>query len=494
MTEHHFLAFDLGAESGRAMLGSLAEGRLTLSEVHRFPNVPVLLPDGLHWDALRLWSEVKAALMQTVRKHGVELTGVGLDTWGVDYALLDRAGGLVSNPYHYRDPRTDGMIEKACRRMPRARIFELTGIQFLPLNTLTQLLSMVVNRSPALDIAEHLVMMPDLFTYWLTGRIVSEFSIATTSQCYDPRAHDWSTPLLDAMGIPRGIFPPVVPPGTVLGPLCEPVADEVGARGVQVIAPACHDTGSAVAAVPAEQPGFAWISSGTWSIMGAELDRPVIDAASLANNFTNEGGVGGTIRFSKNISGLWPVQECRRTWALEGEELSYGELTELAEKARPLQSIVDPDAVDFLRPGDMPARLREYCRRSGQPIPESKGEFIRCALESLACKYRLVLDKMEEMLGRPLEPIHIVGGGTRNRLLSQLTADATGRRVVAGPVEATAVGNLLVQALAVGDIGSLADARAIVRQSFPVEAFEPASRDGWGEAYDRLCRFVAQPV
>ncbi len=493
MGEHHFLAFDLGAESGRAMLGAL-DAKLTLTEVHRFPNIPARLPDGLHWDTLRLWNECKTGLAQTVRKSGIELAGIGIDTWGVDYGLLDSQGNLISNPYHYRDSRTDGMIQEACRRMPREQIFELTGIQFMSLNTLTQLLSMVVNHSPALENAAHLLLMPDLFNYWFTGQIASEFSIATTSQCYDPRIRDWSAPLLEAMGIPRRIFPRIIQPGTILGEVCEPIAAETGARGLRVIAPACHDTGSAVAAVPAVKPGFAWISSGTWSIMGAELSEPVINASSLAYNFTNEGGVDHTFRFSKNSAGLWLVQECRHTWALEGNELSYGELTEMAAQAEPLQSLVDPDAEEFLKPGDMPARIRAYCQRTGQPIPETRGAVVRCALESLACKYRWVLERMEEMLGHRLEPIHIVGGGTKNRLLSQLAADATGRRVITGPVEATAAGNVLVQAIAVGDIGSLADARAIVRRSFPVEAFEPQDRAGWDEGYERVCGFVSQPV
>ncbi|MGB8648396.1 MAG: rhamnulokinase family protein [Anaerolineae bacterium] len=490
----NFLAVDLGAESGRAILGALDQGRLTLTPIHRFPNIPVLTPDGLHWDVLRLWSEIKTGLSHAVHKERIELTAMGLDTWGVDYGLLDKQGTLISNPYHYRDSRTDGMIEEACRRMSREQIFERTGIQLMQINTLFQLLATVISGSPLLDIAQHLLMMPDLFNYWLTGQMTGEFTIATTSQCFDPRRKEWATPLLDAMDIPRRILPPIIQPGTDLGPLCAPLVSETGARGVRVIAPACHDTGSAVAAVPAEKPGFAWISSGTWSIMGAELTGPIINAQSLAYNFTNEGGVNHTIRFSKNIAGLWLVQECRHTWAQVGEELSYGELTEMAAQSKPLQSIVDPDAGEFLKPGDMPARIRAYCERTGQPVPESKGEVVRCGLESLACKYRWVLERMQEMLGHELDPIHIVGGGTQNRLLSQFTADVTGRRVITGPVEATAAGNVLLQALAVGEIGSIADARAIVRQSFPVEVFQPVDRAGWDEAYARLCALVAQPV
>lgn len=493
MSGHHYLAFDLGAESGRAMLGTLDDGKFTIAEVHRFPNIPSLLPDGLHWDVLRLWSEIVSAITLVVRKQGHELCGIGIDTWGVDYALLDRSGGLVGNPYHYRDNRTDGMVEEAFRRLPRQEIFEWTGIQFLQLNTLIQLLAAVVRKSPELDTAEHLLMMPDLFNYWLTGEMASEFSIATTTQCYDPRQRDWCDPLLARMEIPRHIFPNIIPSGTVLGSLRAPLANEIGLRDVRVIAPACHDTGSAVAAVPAERPGFAWISSGTWSIMGAELNEPVINTNSLSFNFTNEGGVNNTFRFCKNIAGMWFVQELRRAWALEGDELSYDDITELAAQAKPRQSIIEPDASDFFGPGDMPLRLREYCLRTGQHVPESKGEFVRCALESLACKYRWTLERMEETLGYRLDPIHIVGGGSKNQLLSQLTADATGRVVVTGPAEATAIGNLLVQAMAAGDIGSLSEARSIVRQSFPLRVFEPQNHRQWDEAYARFCGLMANP-
>ena len=485
----NFLAFDLGAESGRAILGQFDGQRIQLSEMHRFPNGPVYLPDGMHWDVLRLWTEIKRSMALIAREHGGDLAGVGLDTWGVDFGLLDRDGALISNPYHYRDSRTDGMIDEAFRRVPREEIFEQTGIQFMPLNSLFQLLSMVVNRSPALDIAQIFLTMPDLFNYWLTGRKVSEFSIATTTQCYDPRKGDWARPLLERLDIPAHIFPEIVPPGMVLDQLSPSVAEEVGLRpkgGLPIIAPACHDTGSAVAAVPAEDSDFAWISSGTWSIMGAELPEPVINEQSLAFNFTNEGGVCGTFRFSKNIMGLWLVQECRRTWARQGEEFSYDELTQMAAQADPFQALIDPDYGDFLKPGDMPDRIRAFCQMTNQPVPQSKGAIIRCTLEGIALKYRWVLERVEEMLGRRLEPLHIVGGGTRNRLLSQFTADAVGRPVVTGPIEATAAGNVVMQALALGHIASLEEGREVVRNSFDMTTYEPGSRTGWDEAYARL--------
>jgi len=476
----------MGAESGRAMLGRLDEGQLQLAEVHRFPNGPVSLPDGLHWDVLRLWGEIKHGLAAAAQEPGAELAGMGLDTWGVDFGLLDRDGALVANPYHYRDKRTDGMLEEAFGRVPRAEIFEHTGIQFMAINSLYQLLSLVISRAPSLDIAETFLMMPDLFNYWLTGRAVCEFSIATTSQCYDPRHGDWATSLLEQMGIPAHIFPGVVPPGTVLGNLAPPVAAEVGAGDVPVIAPGCHDTALAVAAVPAEGADFVYISSGTWSLMGAELSEPVINAKSLAFDFTNEGGVCDTFRLLKNITGLWLVQECRRTWARQGEALSYDALTQVAAQAVPLQSLVDPDHGEFLRPGDMPARVRAFCRRTGQPVPDSRGAVLRCVLESLALKYRWVLQRLETILDRRLEPIHIIGGGTQNLLLNQLTADATGRRVVTGPIEATAAGNVMMQALALGHIGSLEEGRRIVRDSFEMATFEPAGGSEWEDAYGRF--------
>jgi rhamnulokinase len=509
-SQHNFLAFDLGAESGRAMLGQFDGERIRLSEVHRFPNGPVRLPDGggtgcrLHWDVLRLWGEIKRGLALAVQEHGADLAGVGLDTWGVDFGLLDRDSALVSNPYHYRDSRTEGMIEEAFRRVPREEIFRQTGIQFMQLNSLYQLLAMVVSRSPALDIAETFLTMPDLFNYWLTGRKVCEFSIATTTQCYDPRQGNWAIPLLEKMGIPTRIFPEIVPPGSVLGELLPVVAEEacpepsrrVGVSGLPVIAPACHDTGCAVAAVPAKGADFVYISSGTWSLMGAELPEPVINKQSLAFDFTNEGGVGGTFRFLKNIAGLWLVQECRRTWAraasLTGEELSYDKLTQMAAQADPLQSFVDPDYGEFLKPGDMPARICAFCRMTDQPVPQSKGAVIRCALESLALKYRWVLERLEEILGRHLEPIHIVGGGTQNRLLNQFAADATGRQVVTGPVEATAAGNVITQAMALGHIGSLEEGRQVVRNSFDVISYEPGGGSEWDEAYGRLLAMMEQ--
>jgi rhamnulokinase len=485
MAEAKFLALDLGAESGRAVVGHFDGESLRLEEIHRFPNGPVLVNGHLHWDALRLLSEMKTGIRAAVQKYGTNIVSLGLDTWGVDFGLLDAQGNLLGNPYHYRDSRTEGAMEKVFSVVPRDEVFEHTGIQFMQLNTLFQLSAMREARSPALDMAHSLLTMPDLFNFWLTGRKVNEFSNATTTQCYDPRGKGWATGLLDKLDLPTSIFCEIVPPGTVLGDLRPDVADELVIDPIPVIAPACHDTGSAVAAVPAQGRDHAYISSGTWSLMGVEVDEPIITPQSLNYNFTNEGGVCDTIRLLKNIMGLWLVQECRREWARAGDEYDYATLTQMAADAPPFGSILDVDAHLFLAPGDMPAKIRQYCQETGQAVPQSRGAVLRCALESLALRYRWVLDKLEEMRGRSIETVHIIGGGMQNELLCRLAADAMQRPVVAGPIEATAMGNMLMQALALGHISSLDQGREIVRQSFRVRTYEPREGAPWAEAYGR---------
>lgn len=480
-----YLAVDLGAESGRAIVATLDGDRLTLNEVHRFGNGPVRLPDGIHWDVLRLWSEIKTGIAAAI-KGGGNPAGIGLDAWGVDFALLDKNGALLGNPFHYRDARTDGLVDEAFKRVPRAEIFAQTGIQFMQLNTLYQLFSMSLAKSPLFDVAETFVTIPDLFNYWLSGNVANEFTIATTTQCFNPLTRDWAKGMLETFGIPSRLFGPVTQPGTLLGALLPEVSEETGAGAIQVVAPACHDTGSAVAAVPAQNQDFAWISSGTWSIMGAEARQPALGERPLTYNFTNEGGVAGTWRLSKNLMGLWPVQECRRYWRAHGEDLRYDEMTRLAAEARPFLAVIDPDADLFFHPGDMPEKIRRACVDTGQTLPQTKGEMVRVALESLALKYRLTLEQVEDLSGKRLEPIHIIGGGTKNRLLNQFTADCTGRAVVTGPVEATAIGNVLMQAVALGQLDSINEARDVVRKSFEVESYLPAGRAGWEDAYGRL--------
>ena len=486
----HYLALDLGAESGRAVVGSFDGQRLTLEEAHRFPNGPVALPDGLHWDHLRLFSEVKTGIAKAVQKHGAALASLGLDTWGVDFALLDKTGALLGNPHHYRDSRTDGVIEKACRRVKREEIFRRTGIQFMQINTLFQLYSMVLSRSPLLAPARRLLMTPDLFNYWLTGRMVNEQSIASTSQCYDPNEGDWARALLKRLKLPVRIFGKIVPPGTVIGKLRPGLAAETGARDLKVVAPGCHDTACAVAAVPAQTDSYAYLSSGTWSLMGIEAKGPAINAQSLAWNFTNEGGVCGTIRLLKNITGLWLVQECRRAWAGAGGELSYAELMRLAQHAPPFVAVLDPDYPDFAKPGQMPAKIAAYCQRTRQPVPGDKGSLVRCALEALALRYRWTFEKLEALAGRRLDVLHIVGGGTQNTLLNQMAADSVGRPVVAGPIEATAAGNVMMQMLALKDIQSLAEGRALIRRSFETRLYEPRRSREWEEAYSRFLKLT----
>jgi rhamnulokinase len=487
---HNYLAIDLGAESGRTIVGSLEDDHLTLAETHRFTNGPVRLPDGLHWDVLHLWSEIKTGIGISSTKFNKKLDSMGLDTWGVDFALLDKRGALLSNPFHYRDERTDGMLEEAFRRMPAADIFVSTGIQFIQINTLYQLLAMVLQNSPLVDAAEKFVTIPDLFNYWLSGEITNEFTNTTTTQCFDPRRRDWATLVLQTMGIPVRLFGPVTDPGTPIGTLIPQVADETGAGAVRIVVPACHDTGSAVVAVPAQNSDFAWISSGTWSIMGAEIYEPHIDERALQYNFTNEGGVLGTWQLSKNIMGLWLMQECRREWSRQGEQLTYDEITQLAAEAEPFLSVVDPDFEGFLHPGDMPSRIQKYCADTNQAVPQTKGQILRIALEGIALKYCLVLERLEELTGKRLDPIHIIGGGTKNRLLNQFTADATCRAVITGPVEATAIGNILMQAIGLKHLGSLVEVRRVVRTSFIPEVYEPQKAAGWDEAYSCLREII----
>lgn len=482
-----YLAFDLGAESGRAVVGTIADDRIGLEEIHRFPTGPTEILGTLYWDVLSFYNHLREGLAIYAKRHGRELGGIGLDTWGVDFGLFDVNGALVANPVHYRDSRTGGMLDEAFRRMPRDEIFRHTGIQFLQLNTAYQLLSLVVNQSPWLQTAKRLLLMPGIFNYFLTGNPVAEFTHATTTQMYDPRKGGWSQDVIEALCLPGEILPEVVPSGSVVGPLRARLADDAGLAPVDVIAPACHDTGAAVAAVPAEGgDDWAYLSSGTWSLMGVELRKPIINDEALQLNVTNEGGVDGTFRFLKNISGLWMVQECRRIWAREGNEYSYDELTQRASEAKPFAALVDPDDGSFLNPEDMPAAIVDFCKRTGQQPPATHGEFVRCALESLALKYRDVLGKIARIAGREVKVLHIVGGGSQNRLLNQFTADAIGIPVVAGPTEATALGNVMVQAIATGAIGSVAEGRDLIRQSASLETFEPQNTAQWVEAFGRF--------
>ena len=487
-TQHAYLAFDLGAESGRAVLGRLQAGLLTMEELHRFANEPVQYNGELHWDVPRLWLEMQKGLALAASAGVGRLSGIGVDAWGDDYALLGESGTLLGDPFHYRDSRTAGMIERVSSIVSREEIYEQTGIQFMELNTLYQFYA-GFEKTPKLYLnAERLLTVPDLFNFWLTGEANCEFTNATTTQCYNPRRQRWATELLQKLGLPIHLLSPLIQPGTVLGPLADPVASATGAGAVPVIAPACHDTGSAVAAVhSADQSVF--ISSGTWSVLGTEVTEPVINSASHRLNFTNEGGVCGTFRLLKNIAGLWLLQACRREWQTRGQDWSYGELTRRAQAEPGFQSLVDPDHPSFVRCASMPEAIARFCRTTGQPEPQDPAAYTRAILESLALKYRLVLEALEQLTGKPNTEIHIVGGGAKNQLLNQLTANATGRRVLAGPIEATALGNIGMQMLATGAANSLGEVREVIARSFPAEVYEPHETDEWQDVYKRFRQY-----
>ncbi len=490
-----YIAFDLGADSGRAMVGTLAGDRLTLDEVHRFPNGPVRVRvrerEHLYWDVLRLFDEIGNGLRAAPRARGSEIVSVGVDTWGVDYALLDRDDHLIANPYCYRDARIEGVMDKAIARAGRWEIFEQSGgIQFLSLNTLYQLYAMVLENSAQLECARTFLMMPDLFHFWLSGVKACEFTDATTTQFYNAVSKSWATRLLNTLSIPTAIFPEVVPSGTILGKLLPGVADDLGLGEVQVITPAAHDTASAALAVPAENEDCAWLSSGTWSLLGTFARAPMVTPQALEYNFSSFGGAGGVLLPWKNIMGLWLVNECRRVWARRGDELTFDDLTQLAAQAKPFTAVLDPDHPSFLVPADMPAAIQQYCRDTGQAVPQSKGEIVRTALEGLALRYRWTIERLAQLVNKQFKVLHIVGGGSKNRLLCQFSADVTGLPVIAGPVEATAIGNLAQQAVALGHLRDLGEARQLIRRSFDVATFEPGAREAWDAAYEKFQQLV----
>ena len=481
-----YLAFDLGAESGRVMAGRLRSGVLDLREIHRFPNEPVQEGTSLRWNLPQLWSEMRKGL-DRARSDGMAVESIGVDTWGCDYGLLDTRGELVGNPYHYRDARTDGVMEEVLARVSRTRIYDITGIQFLPFNTIYQLVA--ARRAPReLAAAASFGTIPDILNHQLCGVLRAEFTNATTTQMVDAKKRTWALELLRALDVPTDILPPLVEPGTVLGAL--KVSACAALAGTPVVLPACHDTGSAVAAAPMT-PTRAYLSSGTWSLLGVEVPEPVITTRALEANFTNEGGVFGTTRLLKNVAGLWLLQACRRAWARDGREYGYPELMAAAADDRPaFASLFDPDDPRFLHPPDMLQAIADYCRGTGQREPDTPGSYVRAILESLALKYRMVLDTLEELTGVRIAEIQIIGGGSQNRLLNQFTADATGRPLVAGPVEATALGNVAVQMVATGAVRSITEARQVIERSFPVERVEPLAPDRWREHDRRFKQYV----
>lgn len=499
MAERVYLAVDLGAESGRVIAGKLQNGIVTLEEIHRFPNGPINMAGTRRWDVLRLWSDIQDGLTLAARKFGDSIVSVGVDTWGVDYVLLSKSGEVLGQPYNYRDPRTTGMLAHAFTQVAKPDIFAQTGVQFMEINTLYQIIAMQLKDPELMAHADRFLMMPDFFHWLLCGSRVVEFTNATTTQFFHPTHRDWSYDLLRKFNIPTSIFPEVVPPGTKLGKLRDDVIVRTGLPKIDVVAPPTHDTGAAVAAVPTENTGhanWAYISSGTWSLIGVEVQEAVLGPLALELNVTNEGGVDGTYRLLKNVMGLWLVQECRRSFERKGRKYEYAELVTLAQAAEPFRTLIDPNDHEFLSPDDMATAIQTWCRRIGEPVPETDGQLVRCCLESLAFKYRQVLKGIEELTGTPIEVIHVVGGGGKNEILNQFTASASGKPVIAGPTEATALGNVLIQARAAGDIGTLAEIRDVVRHSYQHEmkSFPAHDTASWDAQYPRFLGLLRKGV
>lgn len=481
MTEKHVLAVDFGASSGRVMLGSYDGEKISIRELHRFSNDPVILNGTMYWDFLRLFFEIKQGLLKA--KSCGKIDSMGVDTWGVDFGLLDREGNLLENPVHYRDGRTQGMLKLGLSKMDQDRFYEITGNQFMEINTAFQLLSLVEHRPDILERADCLLLMPDLFNFFLSGIRASEYSIASTTQLMDAKNRVWSDEVLASLRIPGRLLQPIVPCGTKLGILRPDICEELGISPIDVIAVAGHDTQSALAAVPAEEDDFIFISCGTWSLFGTELPSPVINEKSAALNVTNEGGCGGKISFLKNIIGTWLIQESRRQWIREGKDYGFGQLEQLAGQAESFGSLVDPDAPVFVPAGNIPRRIRAYCQKTGQKCPELEGEIVRCIDESLALKYRGAFDEIIQCTGKKYSAIHMVGGGAQSGLLCQVTANACGCPVIAGPVEATVLGNVALQFMTAGAIRDLREARRVIMNSGDVKIYEPQDVEQWNEAY-----------
>ncbi len=482
------LAFDLGASGGRAILGACDGEHITISETHRFPNDPVYVHARMYWDILRLLHEIKQGLLTTRLQGHRDIQSIGIDTWGVDFGLIGAHGELLGNPYHYRDVHTNGMMEECYRLVPREELFARTGIQFLQFNTIFQLYALKQAASPLLDQAQTLLLIPELLRYFLTGERLSEWSIASTTQLCNPYTRTWDASLIERLGLPGHLFLPPVASGSSAGTLLPSVCEEIGCDPLPVIAVAEHDTASAVVAVPADGPDFAYLSCGTWSLLGTELAAPIVNEQALAWNVTNEGGINGTVRLLKNVTGLWLIQQCRRAWHNEGRQISYDEERALIEQSKPFRSFIEPDHLMFVNPAHMPRQIQQYCRQTEQPVPETEGEILRCIVESLALRYRFVLECIEQLAGKRFAGLHIVGGGAQHAILCQYTANALARPAWAGPQEATALGNLLVQYIALGQLQDVQHARRVVHNSFPIRTYMPADTAVWEDAYRTYCQ------
>lgn len=481
-----FIAVDLGAGSGRVIAARTDFSKLELEEVHRFDNPGTDLPGGSFWNIVGLYREILEGLRRAVERHGENIVSIGIDTWGCDFGLVDENGELLGMPHQYRDPRFEGMAEAMHAILPEAEIYAQTGLKTNFYNSSLHLLAEARKKSPALLHAERLLFVPDLLAYWLTGRQAVERTVASTSQLIDPRTGDWAWGVIDALGLPRRIFGEVVAPGTVLGPIREEVAAFIGRAGIPVVATACHDTASAVAGIPMIGSGNLWLSSGTWSIMGVEATEAITTPEAFELGFCNELGVDGSVRFLKNISGLWLIQECKRQWELDGEKFGYAEMAEMANDAEPFTAFIDPDDASFASPGEMPAKIRAYCEKTGQPVPANHGQVLRVASESLALKYRVVYDRVRKLTGRDFTRLHAGGGGIQNELLSQATANALGIEVVAGPVEATSCGNVITQMVGTGHLPDIKTGRDLIRRSFEFRIFAPSDSAAWEAAFLRF--------
>jgi rhamnulokinase len=488
--EKRILAFDFGASSGRAMIGLYDGNTIKLEEIHRFSNDPVMVNEVMYWDTLRLFYEIKQGILKA--KHAGGFDSIGIDTWGVDFGLLDKDGNILENPIHYRDKRTQGMLEESFKKISKEEFYQITGNQFMEINTAFQLFSLVKQRPEIIKRAETLLMTPDLFTYMLTGKKSTEYSIASTSQLLDANKRIWSDKVLEALEIPKRIFTDIVPCGTIIGPLSDCICEELGVEKVNVVAVASHDTQSSLIAVPTKEKDFIFLSCGTWSLIGTELDSPIINEKSEKYNITNEGGYGGTITFLKNIIGLWLIQESRRQWIREGKEYSFGELEKLASEAPSLKCFVDPDAPEFLPQGNIPKRIFEYCKRTKQATPETIGEVVRCINQSLALKYRKSLEEIEDCTGKHYDTVYMVGGGTQSKLLCQFTANSCKKRVVVGPIESTVLGNIVLQLVATGEVEGLQGARDLIANSQEIQVYEPQDIEEWDDAYKKFLDMIEE--
>lgn len=482
------LAFDFGASSGRAIIGDFSDGKISLKEVHRFPNDPVEIRGTLYWDALRLFHEIKQGILKAHHEGGFD--SIGIDTWGVDFGLLDKDGRLLENPVHYRDTRTDNIPEEVFKILPKEEIYKRTGNQIMSINTIFQLYYLAKYRPEILERADKMLLIPDLFAYFLTGEKTVEYTHASTTQLLNFETKDWDFELIEKLGIPKHIFPKIVKPGEKKGMVSDEICKELGIKSVPVYAIGSHDTASAVLAVPTQKEDFIYVSCGTWSLFGTETDIPYINEKSIKYNLTNEGGFGGKIRFLKNIMGLWLIQEARRQWIREGQDVSYADLEKDAVAEKGFVSFIDSDYDTFAKPGNMPEFVRDYCKMTNQPVPENRGQVMRTIYESLALKYRKAFNDIIDVTGKSYDVIHIVGGGTKDRLLCQMTADACNTTVVAGPIEATALGNVAAQLIASGDIKDMWQAREIIRNSEATKTFSPKSPVEWDEAYKKYINVI----